>query len=112
MTESEIILWAYLRRKQIEGLQFYRQKPVGNYIVDFYCPAAKLIIELDGSQHLTKAGMRKDSARDSYLEGLGFQVLRIPSWEVFGNLEGAMQLIVEEIQEKLKSLAVKSRSLP
>jgi len=51
MTETEILLWSRVRRKQLLGFQFYRQRPHGNYIVDFYCPAAKLIIEIDGRQH-------------------------------------------------------------
>ena len=64
MTDSERALWARLRRKQILGVQFYRQKPVGNYIVDFYAPAAKLVIEVDGSQHSAVEGRRKDLQRD------------------------------------------------
>jgi len=51
MTDAEQMLWLHLRRKQIQGVQFYRQKPLLTFIVDFYCPAAKLVIELDGSQH-------------------------------------------------------------
>ena len=56
MTDAELHLWNRVRRKQINGYQFYRQKNIGSYIVDFYCPAAKLIIELDGSQHYTEEG--------------------------------------------------------
>ena len=51
MTQCEQLLWYYLRNKRLTDIQFYRQKPIGRYIVDFYAPAAKLIIELDGSQH-------------------------------------------------------------
>ena len=51
MTDAEIALWVKLRRKQLHGLQFYRQKPLGKFIVDFYCPAAQLVIEIDGGQH-------------------------------------------------------------
>lgn len=54
MTDAEKLLWSRLRNKQILGLQFYRQKPLLNYIVDFYCPAANLLIECDGSQHFTE----------------------------------------------------------
>ena len=63
MTDAEQRLWSKLRRKQILGVQFYRQKPLANYIVDFYCAAANLVIELDGSQHLsriTRPVMRKE----------------------------------------------------
>ncbi len=51
MTEPERLLWSRIRRKQLRGFQFYRQKTVGNYIVDFYCPSARIIIEVDGGQH-------------------------------------------------------------
>ena len=58
MTDAEQLLWSRLRRKQILGLQFYRQKPLLNYIVDFYCPAVNLVIECDGGQHYTAEGWR------------------------------------------------------
>lgn len=60
MTEAEKLVWARLRGKQILGLQFYRQKPILNFIVDFYCPAANLVIECDGSQHFTGEGLETD----------------------------------------------------
>ena len=59
MTDAERMLWQRLRRKQIHGLQFYRQKPLLSYIVDFYCPQAALVIELDGSQHLESGGRQR-----------------------------------------------------
>ncbi len=57
MTDAEKLLWSRLRNKQILGLQFYRQKPILNYIVDFYCPAANLVIECDGGPNLRKIGV-------------------------------------------------------
>jgi very-short-patch-repair endonuclease len=93
MTETEIFLWKQLRRKQLYGYQFYRQKNIGNYIVDFYCPAAKLIIELDGGHHYSDDGMRCDEQRDNYLSSLGIKILRFPDREVFKNTEG----VIEEI---------------
>jgi len=70
MTEAEQHLWARIRGKQLQNIQFYRQKNIGNYIVDFYCPAAKLIIEVDGGQHYeVKVGV-KDRERDEYLAAL------------------------------------------
>jgi len=97
MTDTEKLLWSRIRRKQLKGYQFYRQKTIGNYIVDFYCPSARLIIELDGSQHNEEEGMRKDKVRDQYLTGLGFQVMRFPTTEVFEYIDG----IVDEIYERL-----------
>ena len=99
MTDAELHLWNRVRRKQLNGYQFYRQKNIGNYIVDFYCPAAKLIIELDGSQHYTEEGKEKDGIRDSYLAGLGFKVIRFTDREVFENTTGVLQRIFEYLQQ-------------
>jgi len=100
MTDTEKLLWSRIRRKQLKGYQFYRQKTVGNYIVDFYCPSALLIIELDGSQHYTDEGKQKDKIRDQYLIGLGFQVMRYPSTEVFCNIDGIVDEIYEQLHEE------------
>jgi len=90
MTDSERLLWSRIRRKQLRGFQFYRQKVVGNYIVDFYCPSAKIIVEVDGSQHYEEDGKRKDKIRDAYLSKLGFEVLRFSSLDVMKNLDGVL----------------------
>jgi very-short-patch-repair endonuclease len=100
MTDTEKLLWSRIRRKQLKGFQFYRQKTIGNYIVDFYCPSAMLIIELDGSQHYTEEGKQKDKVRDQYLIGLGFQVMRYPSTEVFSAIDGIVHEIYEQLHEK------------
>ncbi|TKJ42460.1 hypothetical protein CEE37_01900 [candidate division LCP-89 bacterium B3_LCP] len=92
-TEAEKRLWNRIRRKQLKRTQFYRQRVIGNYIVDFYCPKAKIIIELDGEQHFTPQGKIKDRKRDSYLNELGFQVLRFSNLEVMNNIEGVLQVI-------------------
>ena len=76
MTDAEIKLWSKLRRKQLHSLRFCRQKPIGNVIVDFYCPKALPVIEIDGGQHYQEQGMARDAARDSYLNGLGLEVIR------------------------------------
>ena len=88
MTDAEQKLWYYLRRKQIHGLQFYRQKPVLNFIVDFYCPAAKLVVELDGSQHAELEHQHKDQKRDSLLKELGLLVLLWTSISTFKPPQG------------------------
>ena len=67
MTDSEIRLWSRLRRKQLLGVQFYRQKPIHIYIVDFYAPKIKLVIEVDGSQHKYNENKIRDRVRDSFL---------------------------------------------
>ena len=75
-TNAEMFLWYRIRRKQILNLQFYRQKPIGNYIVDFFAPKVRLIIEIDGSQHFEKIHLEKDRLRDITLKKLGYKVLR------------------------------------
>src|SRR4030066_2330094 len=76
MTDAEKILWLRLRRKQLKGHPFYRQKIIVKYIVDFYCPKANLVIELDGGQHYAGAGKVKDRTRDDVLREMGEKVLR------------------------------------
>jgi very-short-patch-repair endonuclease len=93
MTDAERLLWSKLRRKQIKTFQFYRQRIIGNYIVDFYCPKGKLIIEVDGGQHYSEEGNRKDKAREDYLKKIGMRILRIPDTEVLNNLEGVVEKI-------------------
>jgi very-short-patch-repair endonuclease len=95
MTEAEKLLWSKLRRKQLKDSQFYRQRIIGNYIVDFYCPKSKLIIEVDGGQHYSNIGNKKDRMRDNYLKGLGMQILRVSDRKVFKNLEGIIEKVYE-----------------
>lgn len=97
MTEAESFLWQKIRRKQLKGRQFYRQKNIGDYIVDFYCPSAKVIVELDGGQHYTQEGGSRDQIREKYLEGLGFTILRFSDREVFKNIEGVLERIFEHL---------------
>jgi very-short-patch-repair endonuclease len=97
MTETERLLWSKIRKKQLKGYQFYRQKNIGNYIVDFYCPAGKLIIEIDGSQHYSEDGKKKDGIRNNYMSRLGFTVLRFSDREVFKNIQGVLERIYEHL---------------
>ena len=97
LTNAERRLWSRIRGKQLKKFQFYRQKNIGDYIVDFYCPAAKLIIEIDGGQHYSKENILKDEARDKFLNALGFRVLRFSNSDVFNNIEG----VVKEIYNHL-----------
>ncbi|MCD0186846.1 MULTISPECIES: endonuclease domain-containing protein [Acinetobacter] len=93
MTEAEQKLWLRLRQKQILGLQFYRQKPILNFIVDFYCPAASLIIECDGSQHLNEKGLQYDLVRDQALTQLNLTVLRFNNLQILHELDAVIQTI-------------------
>ncbi len=93
MTDAERLLWSKIRGKQLKGFQVYRQKPIGRFVVDFYCPKAKLIIELDGGQHYSEAVQAKDESRDRYMVGVGLKVLRFSDKEVFENLRGVFEEI-------------------
>jgi adenine-specific DNA-methyltransferase len=79
-TEAERTLWRYLRRKQLGGLRFRRQHTIGPYIVDFYCSAAKLIIELDDGEHAEPDQQAYDERRSRWLETRGYRILRF--WNV------------------------------
>jgi len=99
MTNTERYLWSKLKMKQLNGYQFYRQKPIGNYIVDFYCPSAKMVIEIDGSQHFYDDGLEHDKERDAYFNNLGLKALRFTSVDVLKNLEGVIDKILENMNE-------------
>jgi very-short-patch-repair endonuclease len=90
-TEAELRLWSVIRRRQLDGLRFRRQVPLGPFIVDFACYDARLVVELDGGQHgeTTEA----DAARTQWLEGRGFRVVRFWNPEIFENLDGVLTVI-------------------
>jgi very-short-patch-repair endonuclease len=92
-TDSESLLWSHLRGKQLMGVQFYRQKPIGNHIVDFFAPSVKLVIEIDGSQHLENEQLQKDKKRDAYFTGHGLEVLRFESRAVLTETEAVLEII-------------------
>ena len=98
MTDAERRLWSKIRRKQVKKYQFYRQKNIGNYIVDFYCPAAKLIVEIDGGQHYSEEYRKKDEARDKYLSNLDFRVLRFSNSDVLKNIEEVVGEIYKHLE--------------
>lgn len=103
MTESERVLWSRLRGKQLCGVQFYRQRPIGNYIVDFFAPRTKLVIEVDGSQHLELKHAEKDERRDKYLTTVGLVVLRFNSREVLEETDGVVETIYRKVAERLNN---------
>jgi len=92
-----------LRRKQIQGLQFYRQKPLLKYIVDFYCPKAQLVIELDGGQHFDEANQKQDQARTNDLTALGLTVIRFDNRQVLTETEAVLEAIVRQIRLYISS---------
>lgn len=100
MTEAEVILWNRIRKKQINNLQFNRQKPLGKYIVDFYCPAKKLVIEVDGGQHYENGeNIKGDRERDKFLrEVLRLKVIRFTNIDITKNIVSVIDKILEEIK--------------
>jgi very-short-patch-repair endonuclease len=100
MTDAERKLWASLRGNQL-GVKFRRQVPFGRYVVDFYCPKARLIVELDGSQHHTIEGVRDDTERDNYLRQMGQEVLRYTNIEILQNENGVLQDILEHVRARI-----------
>ncbi len=93
LTDAELLLWSKIRGKQLKGHQFYRQKIIGDFIVDFYCPKAKLIVELDGGQHYSEDGKARDKIRDDFMAKTGQRVCRFSDSEVFQNINSVLEMI-------------------
>ncbi|WP_375393303.1 endonuclease domain-containing protein [uncultured Sphingomonas sp.] len=94
-TEAEARLWERLRGARLNGLRFRRQVPLGSYIVDFLCPAAKLVVELDGSQHVDQQAY--DARRTSFLEGEGYRVLRVWNNDVLARPDAVLEAILAAV---------------
>ena len=102
MTREERHLWYdFLRNYPI---RFSRQKVLGKYIADFYCAQARLVIELDGSQHFDEAGLVHDAQRDAFFRGYDITVLRIPNNNVNHNFQGVCEHIDHLVQQSLSQL--------
>ncbi len=98
-TEAEIKLWARIRRNQIRNLRFYRQKQIGNYIVDFYCPKQKMIIEIDGGHHYENGELiEKDIEREHYLKSIvKLKILRFTNYDIVKNIYSVVDKIESEV---------------
>src|SRR5690606_8502911 len=88
-TEAEVALWQHLRGRRLIGLKFRRQAPIERFIVDFYCPEKRLIVEVDGGQHTAES----DQARTGRLEALGYKVIRFWNNDVLGNTLAVLETI-------------------
>ncbi len=95
-TPAEMKLWTYLRRQQIKDVSFRRQHAIGCYIVDFCAPSQKLVIELDGSQHLDQ--VEYDAERTNFLKSKGYRILRFFNNDVMNDIEGVVKIIMEAIE--------------
>ena len=87
LTPAEAFLWKHLKSRQFEGRRFTKQHSIGHFIVDFYCPSEKLIVELDGQVHINPVAEDYDQERTLYLNKLGFKVIRFENKIVFENLD-------------------------
>ena len=96
-TFSERLLWKYLRGRQLIGYQFSRQKPIDNYIVDFYCSKLNLVIEIDGITHDGKE--KYDYKRENKLRSIGLNIIRIDGHYVLKNITGTLEIITQKIHE-------------
>ncbi|MCH7383815.1 endonuclease domain-containing protein [Acinetobacter dispersus] len=103
MTDAEQLLWQRIRRKQILGLQFYRQKPILNFIVDFYCPTVNLVIECDGGQHYTETGLEADQNRDHALSEIGLITLRFSNHQILTEIDAVVERIYYVVRQRLES---------
>ncbi len=97
MTNAEVILWSRFKGKQLQGLKFRRQHSIEFYVLDFYCPALKLAIELDGGYHLKKDVQEYDQERQDYIEFLGISFIRFTNKEVCKNVNKVIQKILSTI---------------
>ena len=102
MTLSEVLLWNHLKRRQMCGLQFNRQRPIDNYIVDFYCKDLQLAIEIDGSSHYSEEAQEKDKIRQEKLESLGVRFLRFDNSEINQDMPNVLRAIEGWIVENGK----------
>ncbi len=93
MTPAEVKLWQRLRRKQMLGYDFDRQRPLDSFIVDFFCKELLLAIEIDGESHNWKGVAEKDAQRQRKLESLGVRFLRFTEWQVHQEIEGVLRAI-------------------
>jgi len=100
--DTERLIWSKLRNRQVLGFKFRRQYGIGSYIVDYCCPEARLVIELDGDRHyLNDDAKEKDKIRQKYIESIGFEVLRFTNKDVRENLGGVLETIIKYLKQNL-----------
>jgi very-short-patch-repair endonuclease len=97
MAPAEQYIWERLKKKQL-GCWFYRQKPIGVFVADFYCPHAKLVLEIDGGQHFSKEALKYDRERSAYFVSIGLRILRFSNKEVLSNIITVLGKIKGELK--------------
>lgn len=97
MTKAEVVLWVNLRKRALNGARFRRQHPIGPYIADFACLAARLVVEVDGATHSTQEELAYDARRSKFLEQHGWAVVRVNNTDVYENMDGVWRAIAAQL---------------
>ncbi len=100
LTLAEAALWRLLQRSRLQGRKFRRQHSIGRYVVDFYCPKERLVLELEGSAHNSEQAAAWDAARERFLNDAGLTVLRLENRHVFENPEGVLDLVRQHFKSR------------
>jgi very-short-patch-repair endonuclease len=101
-TEWERLMWRALRGAKRQGFHFRRQAPIGSYFADFACHSAKIVVELDGSQHAEPSAIAHDTERTAFLESRGYRVLRFSNIDAISNLDSVFEYIIEQCKMRLR----------
>jgi very-short-patch-repair endonuclease len=100
MPRAEVILWSKIRGKGLGGYKFRRQHSVGKFVMDFYCPKLKLAIEVDGDSHFIEGAKERDRERQTIMEAVGITFLRFNNREIYENINGVLNKIMECMKTK------------
>lgn len=98
LSQAEVLLWSKLKGKGLNNYKFRRQYSVGKFVIDFYCPKSKLAIEIDGDSHFVEGAKERDRERQTIIETFGITFLRFTNREIYENIDGVLDKIVEHIK--------------
>jgi len=101
MPPAEVILWSKLRNKGVKGYKFRRQYGIEKFVIDFYCPQLKLALEVDEDSHFIEGSDSRDKERQLIIESFGITFLRFTNREIYGNIDGVLDKIIEHIEDNL-----------
>ena len=97
-TSAEQVLWSHLRNRQLGGLKFVRQAPIGPYFADLVCRERRFVIEVDGATHANPTEIASDLKREKQLENLGYRVVRVTNEDVYSNIDGVLEGLLAELK--------------
>ena len=112
MSLPEVLLWRAIRRRQVNGLHFRRQHPMGRLVLDFYCDALKLPVEVDGQSHDFGDKPERDMRRDAWLRSQGIRTVRLPASTVLKDLDVAVRTILAAVEESPAPSALRAAGPP